>query len=154
MTLNLLLEIFNGSFGILAVVMTFLLGLHIVDMMVNGGPPPGERWRRGWHRTIPVGLQIAIGCFLIGLSEAVTRPVIWGWRALTAADPDALWVVGPSMVLGAIIGCWGFLWVVRGVTRARYGVDWPWMVSLGVVLAFILWTVVVRVVLHQSTGLL
>ncbi len=141
--MNLFLETFNGSFGILALITVAVLALHILDMIIRGGPP-GARLRIGWWKIAPDGLRLAVGCFLIALSEAVTRPAVWQWRATTCGRMDMLWVLGPILAVGAVIGCIGFLVIIQVTTSARYGRQWPWLVSLALVLAFIVGTLLMR----------
>ena len=128
---NLLLELSNGSWSILAFCACFFLAFHIVDI--------GERRHihiRRWFSDLPQSLQVAFGVFTVCLGIAITRPAIWFWRFTTGGDLAHFNDIRMPLIAGAVIGSAGLICIIRVVTRPMQA-NWPWIAPIVLVALYI-----------------
>lgn len=135
---NLLLELSNGTWSILAFCACFFLAFHILDI--------GERRHihiRRWFSDLPQSLQLAVGIFTVCVGIAVGRPAIWFWRFTTGGNLQNFDEIRFPLILGAAIGCVGLICIIRVVTRPMQS-NWPWISSIVLVLAYVAATLIHR----------
>lgn len=126
--LNIWLEAFSGLWTILAAFCLVFLIVHLYAA--------GVRYRMtlsGWFCHMPDGVQIAVATAIVCFAELMTRGGVWWWRAQHGGAPG----MTPSIPLGAgaIMGCIGFFWLLRAVSRPLGA--WPMFLAAAALVTYL-----------------
>lgn len=126
--MNFILETVNGVVLILSFTLLIVLTGYIVAKFREQKVPVHQVLM-----SVPAAhtvLALALALYLDKLGVLMTRMAVWTWRRFG----DGL-VGGPMndaqiylLMIGTPLSAIGLLWLVRILSRPRYG-DWPWMVS-------------------------
>lgn len=110
--LNSLLELSNGVWTILGLVLLFAVieYLYLEHHMRGLGI---ERW----FGDLPVSMQLGAGIATLVLGFTIRSASVWFWRMLEAQTP----LDYPTVVIGTVIAGLGMIWLIRVISRPRYG---------------------------------
>ncbi|WP_187399363.1 hypothetical protein [Bradyrhizobium paxllaeri] len=118
---NFYLEMINGTSVILiAVLLAFLVTyikaeLHRRDLS----------WRDLFD--YPAGLSLALSITVAAFGFALTRGSLWVWRQFGSGEQMSEWQLHLALI-GSAITSLGILWMIRVLSRPRFG-DWPWIAA-------------------------
>lgn len=132
MTVNFLLQTVNGVVVILTTLALLFLLLYVLE----------PRHRRGtwWYDILhPLpGPALAQPMIVIKLGWLLTRAPIWLWRMFTGGAETGFSVyIQYCIVAGAVVSSIGFVWLIKLISRGRYG-HWPWQMSSALITVYAL----------------
>jgi hypothetical protein len=128
--INRPLEAFNGAWAILAGYCVVFLLIHLYMIGITR-----HLTLRKWLFHLPIGMQLAVATMSICAAIFITRSAIWYWRFFYEGEADALSSQATPLAVGAFLGCWSFLCILRVITHP-FGI-WPTLMAVGTVVAYL-----------------
>jgi hypothetical protein len=84
----------------------------------------------------PPGIALALPMLVIKIGLLLTRGSLWIWRQFAEGGAMPFWQRDIA-IIGAVLTSIGLLWLLRVMSRARFG-DWPWIISAMLVVIFVI----------------
>ena len=118
------LEIWNAVWGMLGLQASFWLVAHLFHVGNLREMRP-----RDWLYRMPSAMRLGMAVLALAAGIFVSRAAIWWWRITTGGDIKQFSAQNPILILGAVLGSLGLIWIIRAVTWPRFG-NWPWVIAL------------------------
>jgi hypothetical protein len=121
--LNLFLLVMNNNFSIVIVFLLISAVSYIAWQIQELGLP---LHRLVWN--IPLGIGVAMALSTDHFGNLIVRIAVASWRAMGGDDP---WGQGQLVAIGvgSIIGLFGLFWLIRFISRPRFG-ERMWLTAL------------------------
>ncbi|MCK1670325.1 hypothetical protein [Bradyrhizobium sp. 150] len=127
---NFYLEMINGSGAILLAIVLAFFTMYLVEQ---------RRFRKlSWRETFfkpPPGVALLMPMMAIKVGLLLSRGSLWIWRQFGNGGHMPAWQMDLTLA-GTAITSIGLLWLLRVISRARFG-EWPWIASASVVLIYV-----------------
>jgi hypothetical protein len=127
---NFYLEMINGTGAILLVIVLAFFTVYLIEQ---------RRFRKlSWRETIfrpPPGISLLMPMMAIKIGLLLSRGSLWMWRQLANGGHMPAWQLDLALA-GTFITSVGLLWLLRVISRARFG-EGPWIASAGLVLLYV-----------------
>lgn len=127
---NFFLETLNGATSILLAVAIIFLSFYLLDQRRL----QSLKW---WEMIVTPspGIALALPMVVIKLGLLLTRGSLWIWRQFSDGGAMPMWQRDLALT-GAVLTSIGLLWLLRVMSRARFG-DWPWIISAMLVMIYV-----------------